>query len=750
MDDYSINIPKAFAEGYSAVQEVREAEASKDVLKQAYAGVSSEEAKDPEKQMSILMSAGSALAAKGFGAKGFAMMKEANSMSASVQQEKINKMTVFEQQIGLASQVVQGASSYAEGLQALDHLKGVLPMDKLMQATAEIKQAEQQGIPWKDTQNKILTQGSSVKENLTNQLNIAKSSLAAEREDRIRRETELKDLREDKKIANSSAGLKARLDRQLMIDAKEEIDLGLKAGISPRYDAIVKRFGKDTADNLLRDGVNLSGAPEYIPIKKGDGTGTGVTKLPDTTADDARKLAEAPDPKAQEIKNAAQKRIDEAYAAGRYPKYTDYVAAHDKEYADSRVLAGDSLEGAPSKDDIKKGAGKAGVVKGDHGSWLENRANNIETRGSPDPYSAKNPNSSALGKYQFTKDTWDAVRKEDPSLPPFDKLKGNKKAQDEGAAIHEKQIENEIKKANLPVNNANKDLWWHYGDSDAKKLLAARPDAKVSDVLSPAVVTANKLKNMTVAEAIDANLSSPAEKESGGTASITGGILSAPPGMERVVQGTEILRKAADATAARFASNTLGAFINANKEVLAIGQLPVGTVFSAVSGLEGKDQKGVLSGLQAAGARYVTSDDDRAMQQYAAGLERSMAVALAQGQASGASAAAMEQLAKEFPREGDSGKAAVRWLARVRQQLESVNEAYQLSSNASREQKKKMAEETKIMQSKLPSLDDVNKAFYGNKESMLEAAKKPLNKPVAGSKDVDTKKTTSNVPVTNW
>lgn len=150
----------------------------------------------------------------------------------------------------------------------------------------------------------------------------------------------------------------------------------------------------------------------------------------------------------------------------------------------------------------------------DKGSFLENRAYNVEVRGSADPYNAVNPKSGAVGKYQFVKSTWDLVRKEDPSLPTFNKLKGDKDAQEKGANILESQISKEIQNAGLPVTNANKDLWWRFGDATARRMLASKEDAKVSDVLSKDVLDKNPdLKGKTVGQAISGNLSSPTKPE---------------------------------------------------------------------------------------------------------------------------------------------------------------------------------------------------------------------------------------------
>ena len=149
------------------------------------------------------------------------------------------------------------------------------------------------------------------------------------------------------------------------------------------------------------------------------------------------------------------------------------------------------------------------AAKGE-GDFLSSRAA-VESGGykGDAAYSAESKTSSAVGKYGITKGTYDKIREEDPSLPEFSKLKNNKDAQDKAAKIHEKQITKEISAVGLQPTNANKDLWWRFGDTDAKKLVKADPATPVKDVLSEKVIAANPdlQGKVTVGEAIQKNLS---------------------------------------------------------------------------------------------------------------------------------------------------------------------------------------------------------------------------------------------------
>lgn len=144
-------------------------------------------------------------------------------------------------------------------------------------------------------------------------------------------------------------------------------------------------------------------------------------------------------------------------------------------------------------------------------SFLEARANNIETKDHADPYNAVNEASGATGRWQFTKGTWENVRKLKPDLPPFEEIKGNTGAQEEGAKILVAENDKNIKSAGIPVSQVTRDLWWRFGDSDAKKIHTAfkeDPNTPLDKIVSKKVIDQNPdLKGKSVGEAIVQNIS---------------------------------------------------------------------------------------------------------------------------------------------------------------------------------------------------------------------------------------------------
>lgn len=160
---------------------------------------------------------------------------------------------------------------------------------------------------------------------------------------------------------------------------------------------------------------------------------------------------------------------------------------------------------------------KVEVPVDDTMSFLEARANNVETKGHADPYNAVNPSSSATGRWQFTKGTWDNVRKINPELPPFEQAKGNKGAQEEAAKILVAENDKNIKAAGIPVSQVARDLWWKFGDSDAKKIhtaLKEDPNTPIEKVVDKKVIDANPtLKGKSVGEAVVENISGRGEEK---------------------------------------------------------------------------------------------------------------------------------------------------------------------------------------------------------------------------------------------
>lgn len=136
------------------------------------------------------------------------------------------------------------------------------------------------------------------------------------------------------------------------------------------------------------------------------------------------------------------------------------------------------------------------------------QAINAAENGTGNP-SAKNPNSSATGNGQFINSTWLQTARQafpalanvpDAQLLQMRNLPGF--SQDMTVALAKNNAV-ALQGANLPVTGASLALAHRLGVSDAEKVMTAAPTAKLSSVLSPAVMQANpQLKNLTAAQYI--------------------------------------------------------------------------------------------------------------------------------------------------------------------------------------------------------------------------------------------------------
>ncbi|MBU3031360.1 hypothetical protein [Paracoccus marinaquae] len=112
---------------------------------------------------------------------------------------------------------------------------------------------------------------------------------------------------------------------------------------------------------------------------------------------------------------------------------------------------------------------------------------------------ARNPRSSATGRYQFTSDTWAGLMRQHPALGLT--ADGRLDPQQQELAIRAFTQDNAdaLRAAGLPVNRGNLYAAHFLGAGDAPRVLRASPDAMLTDLLSPSVITANPfLRGMRV------------------------------------------------------------------------------------------------------------------------------------------------------------------------------------------------------------------------------------------------------------
>ena len=185
-----------------------------------------------------------------------------------------------------------------------------------------------------------------------------------------------------------------------------------------------------------------------------------------------------------------------------------------------------------------------------------------------------------------------------------------------------------------------------------------------------------------------------------------------------------VLKKAGTGLPAERAGNILEATLQSTKDLINVSKLPEATTLNTFAGLSGKDAKGIVSGLEGAFARQVTTGDQRAFEQIIAGLESTMATAVGGGFASAASASKMAQYGKQIPRAGDNAENAAIFLARMKQELQTVREGFVDRQGANKEQVAKMDK----------AMEDLDKAIPFTIDQVMEAKAKRAGGKTMGAK----------------
>jgi hypothetical protein len=118
-------------------------------------------------------------------------------------------------------------------------------------------------------------------------------------------------------------------------------------------------------------------------------------------------------------------------------------------------------------------------------------------------YSAKNPESTASGKYQFIEDTFLGVQKNNPDLPKvnFEQFKKDPAVQEQYQAALRQENQSALKKRGIDVSPSNEYIFHWAGAPKGTALLKAPDDAPLGDFFSDNVLKKNRLTaDMSVGE----------------------------------------------------------------------------------------------------------------------------------------------------------------------------------------------------------------------------------------------------------
>lgn len=114
---------------------------------------------------------------------------------------------------------------------------------------------------------------------------------------------------------------------------------------------------------------------------------------------------------------------------------------------------------------------------------------------------AKNPLSSATGRYQFTAGTWRDLMRANPELGLTPDGRLDPGQQERAIRAFTANNADGLRSAGVPVDSGSLYAAHFLGIGDARRVLRAGADTALTDLLSPGVISANPfLKRMTVAD----------------------------------------------------------------------------------------------------------------------------------------------------------------------------------------------------------------------------------------------------------
>jgi len=114
---------------------------------------------------------------------------------------------------------------------------------------------------------------------------------------------------------------------------------------------------------------------------------------------------------------------------------------------------------------------------------------------------ARNPNSTATGRYQFLEGTWNDLAARHPQLGLTPDGRTDPAQQERAMKVFTAENARTLQGSGIPVNPGTLYAAHFLGPGGASKVLAADPNAPVASMLDPSVVQANpQLGQMTVAQ----------------------------------------------------------------------------------------------------------------------------------------------------------------------------------------------------------------------------------------------------------
>lgn len=226
-------------------------------------------------------------------------------------------------------------------------------------------------------------------------------------------------------------------------------------------------------------------------------------------------------------------KFDEGLAWGRNEKF-------EKDAPDTFAAYLDSLSGGTQQPVPGSGVTTNAQVTGSHDAaaaaqdpLLTAFFANTRRSESGGNDSAKNPNSSATGRYQFLEGTWADLANRHPELGLTPDGRTDPAQQEAAMKVFTQENAGHLGNAGVPVNPGSLYAAHFLGAGGASKVLAGDPNSPVSAYVDPAVIQANpQLANMTVGQ-----FAQWANEKGGGSAGGYQPPMAAQPGQQPQGQG---------------------------------------------------------------------------------------------------------------------------------------------------------------------------------------------------------------------
>ena len=193
------------------------------------------------------------------------------------------------------------------------------------------------------------------------------------------------------------------------------------------------------------------------------------------------------------VRGVRGRRVAEAEARPDGVSGADWQSGIDAAEADLRM----GREPGPAPDVMRAAAPDASMGRViDDGYYAAIRS--AESGGND---AARNPRSTATGRYQFTQGTWNDLRRQHPDLGLTADGRLDPAQQEIAIRAFTEANAAGLREAGVPVTRGNLYAAHFLGLGDARRVLRAGADVRMTDLLSPAVIEANPfLRAMRVSD----------------------------------------------------------------------------------------------------------------------------------------------------------------------------------------------------------------------------------------------------------